>query len=89
MPIAVRPDPHLWGRRRCGPAVVRRRGWRDRGVDCPNGAGKTTTLRTLAGSQADGRLGRIDGFDIGADAAAAIEAKGARSCPTNPTCSSI
>jgi ABC-2 type transport system ATP-binding protein len=46
------------------------------GLIGPNGAGKTTTLRTLAGilRPTAGSV-RIDGFDIGSDAAAAIEAK--------------
>jgi ABC-2 type transport system ATP-binding protein len=46
------------------------------GLIGPNGAGKTTTLRTLAGilRPTAGSV-RIDGFDIGADSAAAIEAK--------------
>ena len=48
----------------------------DVGLIGPNGAGKTTTLRTLAGilRPTAGSV-RIDGFDIGAEAAAAIEAK--------------
>jgi ABC-2 type transport system ATP-binding protein len=46
------------------------------GLIGPNGAGKTTTLRTLAGIlRPTTGIVRIDGFDIGADAAAAIEAK--------------
>ena len=46
------------------------------GLIGPNGAGKTTTLRTLAGilRPTAGAI-RIDGFQIGADAGAAIEAK--------------
>jgi ABC-2 type transport system ATP-binding protein len=46
------------------------------GLIGPNGAGKTTTLRALAGilRPTAGTI-RIDGFDLGADAATAIEAK--------------
>jgi ABC-2 type transport system ATP-binding protein len=46
------------------------------GLIGPNGAGKTTTLRTLAGilRPTSGTV-RIDGFEIGADGDAAIEAK--------------
>ena len=46
------------------------------GLIGPNGAGKTTTLRSLAGIlRPTAGVIRIDGFDIGADAGAAIEAK--------------
>src|SRR5882672_10564243 len=46
------------------------------GLIGPNGAGKTTTLRSLAGilRPTTGAI-RIDGFEIGADANATIEAK--------------
>jgi ABC-2 type transport system ATP-binding protein len=46
------------------------------GLIGPNGAGKTTTLRSLAGilRPTTGAI-RIDGFEIGADADATIEAK--------------
>ncbi len=46
------------------------------GLIGPNGAGKTTTLRSLAGilRPTAGTI-RIDGFEIGADAGATIEAK--------------
>jgi len=46
------------------------------GLIGPNGAGKTTTLRSLAGilRPTAGTI-RIDGFELGAGAAAAIEAK--------------
>jgi len=46
------------------------------GLIGPNGAGKTTTLRSLAGilRPTAGAI-RIDGFEIGADAGAAIEAR--------------
>ena len=46
------------------------------GLIGPNGAGKTTTLRSLAGilRPTAGAI-RIDGFELGADATATIEAK--------------
>ena len=46
------------------------------GLIGPNGAGKTTTLRSLAGilRPTAGTI-RIDGFELGGDAGAAIEAK--------------
>jgi ABC-2 type transport system ATP-binding protein len=46
------------------------------GLIGPNGAGKTTTLRSLAGilRPTAGAI-RIDGFELGANAAATIEAK--------------
>ena len=46
------------------------------GLIGPNGAGKTTTLRSLAGIlRPTAGVIRIDGFEIGGDAGAAIEAK--------------